>query len=391
MSKKNKGNLKTLRETFEVIEKSMFEQPEYYNHSYNNLYMIDKTKNGTEANLLLKNFYYSNKFSLYISFEEMLQKLIPYLFKKTSNQIEIFKKDLGEIREFKVYKWITGLHTEDKVEMGDYTVYNFEKHKENFKDEIKRPDIKLFKQIESSYLLEIRVKAMGGIFALERANNKEKNFINAMHYFFGENYRIIIGILKGNWENELAISEIEGEKKYAHRSSGETKLIANLDEFLESLEKKSIKDNIFKLLSEEGNNKLEEVIKTSFNWLGESVGERDESTSLLKGMIALEAIFSRKATGIAPSILSLVCDSTAIILSDDFNERKEIAKRLKEIYNLRSEIVHEGAKGLPLKTMKSYLTSIVKIVHSNLLLDEKWKNYSNKEEFLNVISDEKFK
>ena len=87
------------------------------------------------------------------------------------------------------------------------------------------------------------------------------------------------------------------------------------------------------------NESLEPRLRTVFDrirFASDRVRWEDE---LIDGMIALEALMGDKG----PSEQYKVSLRTAILCSDSTNDRREIVRRIKAAYGLRSKVVHGGS------------------------------------------------
>lgn len=115
---------------------------------------------------------------------------------------------------------------------------------------------------------------------------------------------------------------------------------------LEKTNLKKIRKNVYfnkikKLLSKEKYelNSLETRIINSINWLGKSFIELDHTTSFVYCAIALEAIFSRRSEGLTEHIS--LCTAKAVG-AKNLQARAKLYKNIRDLYSLRSEIVHNG-------------------------------------------------
>jgi hypothetical protein len=90
---------------------------------------------------------------------------------------------------------------------------------------------------------------------------------------------------------------------------------------------------------------FEQRIFASLDWLGKSFAEPDPARSILESVLALESLIQQKDTGvlILPGIVHQLSEAAAFILGNDVDSRRSIRDAVKEIYKVRSAIVHSGS------------------------------------------------
>lgn len=105
-------------------------------------------------------------------------------------------------------------------------------------------------------------------------------------------------------------------------------------------------------------------IKTAIHWFGSASKDRLDRDKFLKLMICLETLL--KTDKEKDEITKTISERLAILIGIDFNSRKKIFKDMKELYGIRSAIVHGGKKEVEqdkLNMLMSYVeNSIVKIL-----------------------------
>lgn len=88
------------------------------------------------------------------------------------------------------------------------------------------------------------------------------------------------------------------------------------------------------------NNKLTEKIEAAIEWLGRFYNHNDSKCRYLYLMISLEALFNTDISNYS-SITAIVSEKSALLYKAD--KRAIIFDRIKNLYNLRSSIVHTGS------------------------------------------------
>ncbi len=84
-------------------------------------------------------------------------------------------------------------------------------------------------------------------------------------------------------------------------------------------------------------------IKRGAEWLAKSTMAEQTEDRILYAMIALECILSRNSKSpIQPSLQNSLSETFAFLAKDNATERKEMFRFLKNVYEIRSKIVHTG-------------------------------------------------
>jgi len=107
-----------------------------------------------------------------------------------------------------------------------------------------------------------------------------------------------------------------------------------------------IDKKLYETLKSEGINELQKdtsiakVVKECLYWYGLGLDEKYPSARLINFVTVLETILKRKDEKTESTIR--ISEGGAVLLSNKFTERKEIVKQLKEVYKIRSTVVHTG-------------------------------------------------
>lgn len=84
-------------------------------------------------------------------------------------------------------------------------------------------------------------------------------------------------------------------------------------------------------------------------WLFDSFFGDDECLRFVQTMVVLEILLGDKETSTEIGLGALLRNRCAYLIADNHEEREEIIEKFKEIYDVRSKIVHRGAKKLSSK------------------------------------------
>ena len=143
---------------------------------------------------------------------------------------------------------------------------------------------------------------------------------------------------------------------------------------------------IWDLYCKENKNEIEKRIVLAAIWIGMANNEEEKNISYTEYCFALEALlkFDTKKL-LSPSIGYSISEAAAFIISNKYQERKNIKKQINYLYSLRSAIVHGGDK----KVLDSDLKEILKIVMLLIihLYHDNWVKLSKMEKLFEKIED----
>ncbi len=81
-------------------------------------------------------------------------------------------------------------------------------------------------------------------------------------------------------------------------------------------------------------------------WFLESCSGRNELLSFVQAMVSLEILLGDKATSDVVGLNELLRNRCAYLIGKDYEQREKILEDFKEIYDIRSKIVHRGKSKL---------------------------------------------
>jgi hypothetical protein len=133
---------------------------------------------------------------------------------------------------------------------------------------------------------------------------------------------------------------------------------------------------LFELLTRP-NNEFEKHVIRCAEWTGQAISEPNEAAALVKAAIALEVLFSANQKGlITPSIMAQIAESCAFLLADERNSPEEIERKVKDLYGVRSAVVHSGKDSVDTDDLNTFIGICRRVVIVLL----------SKEEFVGVDS-----
>jgi hypothetical protein len=121
---------------------------------------------------------------------------------------------------------------------------------------------------------------------------------------------------------------------------------------------------------------IERKISRAVEWVGEAYIEKNNASAFLKVAVALEVLLKVDEKGvISSSIVSSIAEQCAFLLGEDANDCLKIEGKVKELYGVRSSIVHKGSSSVEDSLLQIFLDlirqAILKIVELKTLLDLK--------------------
>lgn len=131
------------------------------------------------------------------------------------------------------------------------------------------------------------------------------------------------------------------------------------------------------------NSEIEKRIFQSINWFGKAINSDVYEEQFLFFAISIESLL----VGNEPdspfanqgSITQRISDRSAFLVGEDFDSRVKIEKDVKKLYNLRSKIVHTGAKVENSDVIK------IESMAKELILSFSKKNFSSHSNFVEWI------
>jgi hypothetical protein len=129
------------------------------------------------------------------------------------------------------------------------------------------------------------------------------------------------------------------------------------------------------------------VVKECLYWYSSAKSEKESASKLVHYVTILETTLKHPGDK-SESTLKLK-DRCALLLGENFEERKKIADDISKIYDIRSKIVHTGnttANEYYVKLAEKYITAILlELIHYN-------HEYSNDfSTFIKMLDDKKYK
>lgn len=281
---------------------------------------------------------------------------------------EFFEELKAEpIVEYYIFREIFGIKFNSDiafVKFGDFTVYNFQNHKEPVKKLSGGKLDDIFTKDPPQYLVRFDAEARHFEKAIEIADTFLKRFEATLNFCAGvRSKQIEIGIFNYlGWQSRRAlVLSKDGSISRSHSSEGPTNEAAIDDPYFK--EPKNGFDKIWSIISKNNLTEIESKIILSIDWIGQSTNERSSTDAFLKAAIALEVLLTyNDKSPITPSITYRLSENSALILGKKMSDRIKIERKIKSLYSRRSSIVHAGkhsAEEKEIFQMLSYVRAII--------------------------------
>ena len=342
---------------------------------------------GNENVLKFKNFfsdfYHSDKDIFNNVSEKKVTDALVRLFKEkkmNGGKISIAEIDAiknllksNPVSTYRVLRGIYGIDLQDlskPYHIGNFTIYHYSSHK-NIIESYTPVSPEFLLMDKEEYLVEYKVEARDGNKALEKADKYFALFPLFVKFMLGSKIKHHdIGILQfpNSTLTQAFILSAEDNSIKLDNENGFYLPFHIDDEYF--IKPEAGYDKLWILIDKANKNKLETRIVNAVQWIGKSLSESDFQSAFIQTVIAIEIIFTfQEKTVVTPSIMSQISESLALIVGNNYAERIEIEKRIKDLYGVRSGIVHAGKDEISYDDYMTFL-QYARIVIIRLLTDK---------------------
>ncbi|MFT3796545.1 hypothetical protein [Flavobacterium sp.] len=148
-------------------------------------------------------------------------------------------------------------------------------------------------------------------------------------------------------------------------------------------------DKLWALIGQQNLSPLNKKIVVAIEWIGKALWERDYTKSFIQMMIAFEVLLQHQSNAlVSSSIANQISEWGAFIFSEKKEIRLKTYKKIKELYALRSKVVHSGFNEVNADNLFDAL-SLIKNIIVNLVINEEYHEIST-ESLSNKIIEKKF-
>ncbi len=317
---------------------------------------------------------------------------------EVNSRIEWFKnhiRALAKERDYKVVKTLYGgdiTKSEHPVRLGPLVFYEIPRHGGLIK--LPFPDPFFCKHQATKTVAEYCAQAKDQDKALEFADTIFNAFDLSMAFLLAEqNFDFSIGILRMRFSPvQQPIVFTQGglfgiqEANHNFKSGLDLTEVAN---FVPGKNKNTMLSFFNSVLSPE--TEIERKISRAVEWTGEAYLDSNRSSAFLKIVVALEALFKVDETGvITASIMASMAEQCAYLNGQSVAECLQIERYVKNLYKLRSKIVHTGSNSVRESELKNALAFTRKTIFNLLLLKNNLK-FNALGELQNLIRESRYK
>lgn len=301
------------------------------------------------------------------------------------------------IKTFSVFRDIHGIVLNSPTSpllLGGYTIYEFASQKEFIESKIDSKTDSfppIWFNDNPEYLIEWRAEARHFEKAIEIADEHFERFELILRYVIGfATNDFEVGILNyQGWRHRRAyILSDMGEESSSLSNDGPIEPIPLDDPYF--VKEDTGYHTVWGFTTKKNLNKFQERIMLAVEWIGQSIADPSPQSAFIKAAIALEIIFTYTERDIiTPSIMNQISESIALILGSSVDERLKLEKRVKELYGLRSKIVHSGKKDINQADYKDLL-GIARSVIIKILTSDKLNSVDRVEKLYNILKKFKY-
>jgi hypothetical protein len=266
-------------------------------------------------------------------------------FEKVNNWLDSLLNE--DIKDYWIYKEIKGakLSKGKHVYLGPYLIVDRQYHKDIIvsNSNYKRDNWEsIWRNSSQSLMIGVNIKVKDLDRGYEVANEQFRLFENIVKY-------LIPDFTKGRELTVVNATEPIIDSSYALISEGNYKSVKFVDRTIEFIDLNNPNfynseigtDYLFTIAGKKDRTDIENRIIASVEWVGKGLREFDKTKAFIQVMFALEALLNSKQKEIIePSVLSKMSENIAFTIGRDGEERLNLDKEFKYLYNIRSDIAH---------------------------------------------------
>lgn len=281
-----------------------------------------------------------------------------------------------EVKIFWIYREIKGAElSENKiVKLGPFCIVDKSHHKEYIIKESSNLQSNwehVSNHCKGNLLIGVKVSVRNIDRGYELANKQFQLFENTIKFINPNNKEYDISIVN-HVEPPISISFAIADNSYNtsfSRSMNGSEPI-NFNSSIFSDTNPWIR-YIYSLLEKENRSDVESRIVSAIDWVGKGLREFDKDKGFVQLMFAIEALMGKNdGSIIQPSILSRISECIAFTLGTDYTSRLKLEKDFKELYAIRSAIVHGGEKSVSTGEFMQLKYMVIKLIWAFIKNDE---------------------
>lgn len=271
------------------------------------------------------------------------------------------------IAEYEVFHQIHGtkVSRQEPVIIGDFTFYDLPKHQKlitekyhpGASEEDIEPLLKRFNEFDAC--VSVKVSARDSTKAHQLADTRFELLQNTFRFlisFLGDLWDIgIFSYKKFGFDDYVILSTAGGSvgSRYLSGARKEIDLDSLFAEFASSsISPQELISNIGKPMS----NEIAKRITTAIDLYGRAVFDFGKPICFLEAMMAIEALIQYDTKALVnASISAQICEYSAFLLAESYENRVAIEKAMKKQYGIRSKLAHGSASTVDEQSCKEVL------------------------------------
>lgn len=295
------------------------------------------------------------------------------------------------ISSFYGFKLRDGL---EKLDLGDFTICNkiyIEKNYPETNDIFKAKYIQstgLIAEIDFYYVIQRNIKADDLQNAITIFENSIDHLINTILYCIpvrqDKNRRIST---RDERANQILFIKTNDSSHESYSNHDLSFPLYVLDENIFTFPGNS--SRLFEYITTDPSTNIQSRICRAANWIGQALRNPDIIEGFLWLAVALETLLIAQDGFISKSITAQIAEFAAFLTEGQIEKRKEINKRVKDLYKKRSAIVHSFSVDIKEDDFADLLRILKGIIYTYFNLIDR-KNISKIDDIVSYIDDLKF-
>lgn len=240
----------------------------------------------------------------------------------------------------------------------------------------------------------IIVQARDLDYAYKQAQLKLDEVIHLLNFILYSNYRglevISATTINGTQERHFIIGEGWSHYSISSHPSAMKRIV--LEETLDYILNEKIGNRqLIDIFDKESKNEIEKRICNAINWVGMAIAEQNNSIAFTQAIYAIESLLQYETKGeiINKSIVATISESIAFLLGKNYDDRKGIEKRFRELYGIRSKIAHGKSSEITAYQVLEAIDLAKRLV-LELLMNPALKDASTMQKIVNYITKLKY-
>jgi hypothetical protein len=327
-------------------------------------------------------YYENNDISATVSRKSFNNYIDSLLFQWKSENHEVTKSDIDSfflyftnqpIIDYNFVKGVYGLRLNSnnkECKIGPFTFYHQPYYVQVLSSTNKMDQELLWYGWHNEYLVTVNIKARD----IDKAKEISYELFYQLELFifysigqFNKKFAVnIVTQISYPFDNCLVLNDKETTSSYSREIID---LIPIDDPYY--FDKSIGNDKLWELLRTPSIDKMKKRIISGIEWIGKANSEINIKNRFLFYLISLESVFTfQEKTLISPSIVSTLCEGVAFILGNDKEERLEIDRIIKKLYEIRSALSHGSDKSISEQELQLACFYSTNIIRAFLVVDE---------------------